>query len=73
MLSGSNYICGDLITTLKLRPRRKQKRSIEQMFGTVNKLVEIYGLKITSKINGTSLQIECINAERQLITQLPKP
>jgi hypothetical protein len=43
------------------------------MFGTVNKLVEIYELKITSKINGTSLQIECINAERPLITQLQNP
>ena len=72
-LSGSNYICSDLITYLKLRPRRKEKRSIEQMFGTVNKLVEIYDLTITSKINGTSLQIECINAERPLITQLPNP
>jgi len=72
-LSGSNYICSDLITHLKLRPRRKEKKSIEQMFGTVNKLVEIYDLKITSKINGTSFQIQCINAERPLITHLPNP
>ena len=39
-MSGSNYICSDLITKLNLKPKRREKRTIEQMFGTINKLVE---------------------------------
>ena len=72
-LSGSNYIGTDLIAYLNLKPKRKERRSIEQMYGTVDKLVEIYQLTITSKINATELSIECINAERDLITHLPNP
>ena len=40
-LSGSNYICSDLISSLNLKPKKREKRIIEQMFGTVDKLFEI--------------------------------
>ena len=41
-LSGSSYIGSDLTSTLNLKPKRKERRSIEQMFGTVDKVVEVY-------------------------------
>ena len=48
-LSGSSYIGSDLISTLNLKPKRKERRSIEQMFGTVDKVVEVYEVMIVSK------------------------
>ena len=72
-MSGSNYICSDLITKLNLKPKRREKRIIEQMFGTINKLVEIYEIEIRSKTNNRRLKIECINVERDFITVLLNP
>jgi hypothetical protein len=43
------------------------------MFGTVDKLVEIYQVEIISKTSGAAFQIDCINAEHPLIMQLPNP
>lgn len=37
----SSYICSDIVTELNLTPTRKEKRCIEQMYGTVNKVVEV--------------------------------
>ena len=72
-LSGSNYICSDLISFLNLKPKKREKRIIEQMFGTVDKLFEIYEIQLISKTDGSTLKIECINAERGIITELPNP
>ena len=35
--SGSSYICTSLLTQLKLKPSRMEKRIIEQMYGTVSR------------------------------------
>ena len=45
------------------------------MFGTVEKLFEIYEVQLISKIDGSTLnfKIECINAKRGIITELPNP
>ena len=40
-LSSSNYIGSKLISKLNLKPKRNERRDIEQMFGDVSKLVEI--------------------------------
>ena len=72
-LSGSSYIGSDLISTLNLKPKRKERRSIEQMFGTVDKVVEVYEVMIASKSDSFKMKIECINAERDVITHLPNP
>ena len=72
-LSGSSYIGSDLTSTLNLKPKRKERRSIEQMFGTVDKVVEVYEVMIVSKSDSFKMKIECINAERDVITHLPNP
>ena len=62
-----------MISKLNLKPKRKERRDIEQMFGDVSKLVEIYDVEIQSKTQDFKLTIECINIERDVITQLPNP
>lgn len=70
----SSYLCTDLITKLNLKPVRKQQRCIEQMFGTVKKTVEVYNIVIQSSVvEGFSLDVECLNAERGVLTYLPNP
>ena len=44
------------------------------MFGTMEKDVEIYNVKIESKaVEGVSLDVKCINAEKDVLTYLPNP
>ena len=45
--AGSSYISTYLIKQLNLKPLRKEKRLIEQMYETVEKIVEIHKIKIT--------------------------
>ena len=72
--SSSSYVCSSLITALDLQPLRKETRCIEQMFGTVTKMVELYNNKIKST-NGNhfSLDLSCINGERDVLKYLPNP
>ena len=44
--TGSSYICTKVITEQKLKPVQRECRCIEQMFGTMEKDVEIYNIKI---------------------------
>ena len=39
-------ICTNLLTKLKLKPTRKEHKSIEQLYGTVDNCVEIYNLTL---------------------------
>ena len=72
--ASSSYICSDLVTKLSLRPTRKETKCIEQMYGTVTKRVEIYRINVTSNaVEGFSLDVDCINAEKPVLTHLPNP
>eukprot|EP00794_Sanderia_malayensis_P000914 gene914-221_t len=72
--ASSSYICTEVITKLNLKPIRREHRNIEQMYGTVRKIVEIYKVTLQSQIdNGFSVEIECINAEKDVLTTLPNP
>ena len=72
--ASSSYVCSSLITKLNLTPAYKENRCTEQMFGTITKVVEIYQIKIESTVtNGFSLNIRCINGERDVLTYLPNP
>ena len=72
--SSSSYICSSLITALDLQPLRKKTRCIEQMFGTVTKMAELYNIKIRSTAgNHFSLDLNCINREGDVLTYLPNP
>lgn len=47
---------------------------IKQMFGTIRRNVEVYNITIQSlAIDGFSLSIECLNAEKDVLTYLPNP
>ena len=72
--SGSSYICTSLLTELKLKPSRVEKRIIEQMYGTVNRRVEIFELKLTSEaVEDFEMDLTCINGEKEILTYLPNP
>ena len=72
--AGSSYVCTDVITQLHLKSVRKEQRCIEQMFGTIRRNVEVYNITIQSlAIDGFSLGIECLNAEKDVLTYLPNP
>ena len=72
--AGSSYLCTDVITKLNLSPVRKEQRYIEQMFGTTRRTVEVYSVTIESHaVEGFSLEVECINAEKDVLTYLPNP
>ena len=70
--AGSSYICTELVTKLKLKPLRKERKNIEQMYGTVNKLIEIYKVRLTSlSFPEFSINVECTNAKKNILTYLP--
>ena len=70
----SSYICSDIVTKLKLTPVRKEKRCIEQMYGEVSKVVEVYEVTLQSlAVPGYNIKIERINAEKGILTCLPNP
>ena len=72
--AGSSYVCTEVITKLNLRPSRKEQHCIEQMFGTTRRNIELYSVTIGSlAVEGISLEIECINAEKDVLTHLPNP
>ena len=72
-MSSLNYICTELVKKLKLRPKRREKQTIEQIFGTVKRWVEIYEIEIKSKSTRDKLTIECIKLDKAIITHLPNP
>ena len=74
--ASSSYVCSSLITKLNLTPAHKENRCIEQMFGTITKVVEIVVevVEIESTVtNGFSFNVRCINGERGVLTYLPNP
>ena len=53
---------------------RKDQRCIEQMCGTMRKIVEVYGVTVHSlAVEGFSIDFECINAEKHALPHLPNP
>ena len=72
-MSSLNYICTELVKTLRLKPIRKEKQTIEHIFGTVNRWVEIYRIEIKSKTTNEKLNIEYIKLDKAVITHLPNP
>ncbi|PFX21804.1 RNA-directed DNA polymerase from mobile element jockey [Stylophora pistillata] len=75
-------ICGRLNTTLpsnsastSLVPTdRIERRIMEQMYGTVDKQVEIYKVHLKSDaIDDFKMELPCINAEKPVLTYLPNP
>ena len=72
--SESSYVCTSLLTQLKLKPPRMEKRVIEQIYGTVIRRVEIYKEKITSDVvEDFEMELACINGEKKILTLLPNP
>ena len=58
---GSSYISSNLLTKLNLKPYRTERRVIEQMYGTVDKQVEIYKVLVESNvIEGFGFELQII-------------
>ena len=72
--AGSSYISTTMIRILNLKPARTETRIIEQMYGCVTRKVEIYTITLFSKEDSDfSMTIECVNAEKDVLTYLPNP
>lgn len=71
--ASSSYICTEMITRLGLKPIRKEKRNIEQMYGTVNRVVELYNINIKSDVLDFGINLNCINSEKTEVTTVPNP
>ena len=72
--ASSSHICTNLITQLQLKPAKIETRSIEQMYGTVKRRVQVYKVNVTSEsIDDYSLSLNCINGEKNILTYLPNP
>ena len=72
--AGSSYISANLLTKLNIKPRRTENRGIEQMYGTVDKWVEIYNVHVESHvIDSFGIELQRVNAEKPILTYLPIP
>ncbi|XP_068670941.1 uncharacterized protein [Montipora foliosa] len=72
--ASSSYISANLLTELNIKPYRIDRRVIEQMYGTVDKQVEIYNVHLKSNtIDDFEMELQCINAEKPVLTYLPNP
>ena len=72
--ASTSYMCSDIITKLSLKPVRRERKCIEQLYGTVTKNVEIYRIHIQSMVvDDFELDIDCINAGKEVLTYLPNP
>ena len=65
--AGSSYLCIDVITKLNLKPARKEQRCIEQMYGTMRKIVEVYSVAVHSlAVKEFSIDVKCIKRRKRL-------
>ena len=72
--AGTPNIFTNLLKKLKLKPIRKEHKSIEQLYGTVDKRVELYNVTLESiTIPEFCIKVECTNAEKEILTFLPNP
>ena len=70
--AGSSYVCTDLLTKLNLKPVRREKKTTEQLYGTIKKNMEIYNVKLLSLMfEDFTMNMECTNAEKDILTYLP--
>ena len=52
-----------------MKPIRRQKKAIDQLYGTINKNVEIYNIKLSSLFfEDFPKKIKCANAEMNIMT-----
>ena len=70
--ASSSYISANLLTELNIKPFRIERRIIKQMYGTVDKQVKIYKVHLKSDaIVDFEMELQCINAEKPVLTYLP--
>ena len=68
------YLCIDNVTKLNLKPTRKEQLSIEQMFGTTRRNVEVYNVTMQLlAVEGFSFEVEYVNSEKDVLTYLQNP
>lgn len=72
--TGSFYIFANLLTKLGVKPIRKERRVIEQLYGILKKTVEILKVRLPSILfEEFSKEMVCINAAKEILTYLPNP
>ncbi|KAK3709653.1 hypothetical protein QZH41_010985 [Actinostola sp. cb2023] len=72
--ASSSYICTELLTKLRMKPKRYENKIIEQMYGTVHKKVERYNVKLTSSaFSNFAVNVDCINAGKDVLTYIVNP
>ena len=71
--TGCSYASSTLLDCLHLRPIRQQFKSIEMMFGTSNKAIDIYGLQIRSVDGQFTLEAEVNKVDHKELLTLENP
>ena len=63
-----------LVNKTEVKICTKGTLSIEQLYGTVNKCVEMYNVTLESiPIPEFHIKVECTNVEKEILTFLPNP
>ena len=72
--ASSSYICTSLLTKLRLKPVSLETRNIEQMYGTIQRRVQVFKVTVQSNaVDGFRFDLKCINGEKDMLTYLPNP
>ena len=70
--ASSSYICTDLLTKINIKPVRTEFREIEQLYeGIIKRKVEIFKIKLSSRILNHEINIEVGNSGKDILTYLP--
>lgn len=60
------------LSKLGIEPCHSERKVIEQMYGTVDKRVEIYKVCVEyNALDNFGIELQCINAEKPVLTYLP--
>ena len=71
--AGSSYASSALLDATKAKPRKREVRRVEMMFGTSTKLFGIYDLKISDTSNKFHIKTEVTRVERGELLSLDNP
>ena len=71
--AGSSYASSALLDATKAKPRKREVRRVEMMFGTSTKLFGIYDVKISDTSNKFHIKTEVTRVERGELLSLDNP
>jgi hypothetical protein len=71
--AGSSYASSTLIDLIHAKPIRKELKSIEMMFGSVNKVISVHNLSVNNLEGDFKLDTEVTKVDRNELLTLKNP